>query len=258
MQLVSNTGQQREVRIPGVVNLRDVGGYPAGNRSLTRWRTLLRGGSMHGVTEGSISALHDYGIRTIVDLRRPKEIEADPQPDLGANGHQPSYHQISLLTDEIQQARRENGYLLPDVYRAILDSSQKHVGEAINTLAEPDAFPAIVRCTAGKDRTGIVIALLLRVAGVPDHTIIYDYALSQKSMESREFVEHQYQFISRTGADWEHYRSNFLISPADFMRDALEHLDSTYGGACAYLQEAGVDISTQNWLRKTLVEKRSE
>jgi protein-tyrosine phosphatase len=257
MQTEITSSCRRLHNIPGVTNLRDIGGYPAGNSALTRWGTLYRGGTMRGIGDQERRRLAEFGIRTVVDLRRANEIETDPHPDLSSNGTAVSYRNISLLTDEIQQARREYHYLLPDIYQAILDKARSQVGESIATLAEPGALPAIVRCTAGKDRTGIVIALALRTAGVPDHAIIYDYALSQKSMETEEFLAFQRTHVLEPGADWEIYRSTFLISPADFMREALAYIDTEYGSACGYLLKAGVDVSTQNHLRRSLVEPRA-
>ena len=246
--------RQRILNIPGVINLRDIGGYPAGNRAITRWGTILRSGTMNGFTPDAGDLFEDFRISTVLDLRRDEELPTDPQPDLG-NGHRAvTYRQVSLLTDQIQDARRQYGYQLPDVYRAILDKSQDQIGEAVGVLAEPGALPAIVRCTAGKDRTGLVIALLLRTVGVPDDTIAYDYALSQQCMDHPEFIEFQQAHVLDPDADWETYRKTFLISPAEFMRDALQYVDSEYGSACGYLLEAGVDLSAQNHLRQALVE----
>lgn len=256
MQSTTGTEQIRILNVPGITNLRDVGGYPAGNGALTKWGTLLRCGTMNGLSPDARQTLHGYAIRTVLDLRRDAELHIDPQPDIGNGNESVSYRQISLLTDDIEAARREHGYLLPDIYRAILDQARDQVGQAVAALAEPGALPALVRCTAGKDRTGIIIALLLRTAGVPDETIVYDYALSQKSMETPEFIAFQKTHVLARGTDWETYRSNFLISPDKFMRDALAYIDSTYGSTCGYLLKAGVDLSAQNYLRRTLVQPR--
>jgi protein-tyrosine phosphatase len=247
----------RMINVPGITNLRDVGGYPAGNGSLTRWGTLLRSGTMNGLDDSRAERLQTIGLRTIIDLRRPFEVQADPQPQILSDSGPASYVNISLLTDEIEEARRANNYLLPDLYRAMIDHAQPEIAETIGVLAEPNAFPALVRCTAGKDRTGIVVALLLRIAGVPDDTIVYDYALSQKSMETEEFIEFQKTHILARQVDWDVYRQNFLISPAEFMRDALGHIDREYGSACGYLQKIGIDVATMNHLRRVLAEPRS-
>ncbi len=248
--------EQRIINVPGVTNLRDIGGYPAGNRSLTRWKTVLRSGTMHGLNLEAAHILRAYNVRTVIDLRRPTEIQTDPQPDLGSPASGFNCRNISLLTDEIEQARRDHNLLLPDIYQWILDRARNEVGEAISSLAEPGALPAIVRCTAGKDRTGVIIALLLRIAGVPDDTIVYDYALSQKSMETDEFITFQRAHILARGSDWDYYRNNFLISPAEFMRQTLAYIDSEYGSSCGYLQQAGVDITTMNYLRQALIQSR--
>lgn len=248
----------RALNVPGVTNLRDTGGYPAGNYSLTRWGTLLRSGTMNGLNPDSAQPLLRIGLRTIIDLRRPSEVRNDPQPQIVSDSGAATYHNISLLTDDIEAARKANNYLLPEIYRAMLDQAQTEIAETISILAEPGAFPALVRCTAGKDRTGIIIALLLRVAGVPDDTIVYDYALSQKSMETEEFINFQQAHILARGNDWDHYRQNFLISPAEFMRDALAHIDNGYGSACGYLQQIGIDVVTMNHLRQTLAQPRQK
>ncbi len=112
------------------------------------------------------------GLRTIVDLRTQLEVDIAPSALDGL--HRPRPRHISLLIGDLQALPLE----LDAVYRYIIEACGKTVGEAIKVLCAPGAFPALVHCSAGKDRTGIVIALILAVLGVPDEVIAADYGLS--------------------------------------------------------------------------------
>ena len=161
----------RHLPLPGTRNLRDVGGYPAAGGRQTRWRTLLRTDSLDRLPDSSQEALVALGLRQVIDLRWPSELEEAPSV-FPASDHV-TYTNIPLLADD---PTPEVG--LAGLYRHIFDERAPQLVEVIRALLEPDGAPAVIGCAAGKDRTGVAIAIILAVCGVPRDLIVDDYALS--------------------------------------------------------------------------------
>jgi protein-tyrosine phosphatase len=237
----------RHLKLEGTYNVRDVGGYLTSDGRITRWRRLLRADGMHRLTEEAQRTLLETGLRTIVDLRRPREVEHQPNVFATATTlrylHMPLYQVV--VGDEDERTLRE-------VYRWMVEECQPQIAAVIRLLAEPDALPGLVHCTAGKDRTGVIVALLLGAVGVPAETIVADYALSAENLRG-EFTEETRRRVTAAGLDWAKYE-RLMISPAEFMRDTLDHLDERYGGVQPYLRTIGIDGEELAILRDMLTE----
>jgi len=244
-----DTGQQpsRHLQLEGTYNVRDVGGYVTGDGRSTRWRRLLRADGMHRLTPEAQQTLRDTGLRTIIDLRRPSE--AEQQPNVFATATTLRYRHMPLYQIVVGDRDERS---LGEIYRWIVDECQPQVAAVIALLTEPDALPGLVHCTAGKDRTGVIIALLLGAVGVPVETIVADYALSAEHLGSG-FVEEMRLRITAAGLDWAQYE-RLMISPAEFMHDLLAHLDTQYGGVQSYLRTIGIDGEQLAVLRANLTE----
>ena len=244
-----DTGQQpsRHLQLEGTYNVRDVGGYVTTDGRITRWRRLLRADGMHRLTAEAQRTLLDDGLRTIVDLRRPRE--AEQQPNVFATATTLRYRHMPLYQVVVGDRDERS---LDEIYRWIVDECQPQIAAVIALLTEPDALPGLVHCTAGKDRTGVIIALLLGAVGVPVETIVADYALSAEHLGSG-FVEEMRLRITAAGLDWAQYE-RLMISPAEFMHDLLAHLDTQYGGVQSYLRTIGIDDEQLAVLRTNLTE----
>ena len=244
----TQTGPRR-LALNLVYNLRDIGGYRTTDGRHTRWRVLFRSDSLHRLTPDARQELFELGLRTIIDLRYREELAGAPNVFAGSSRVQ--YHPIALyeLDDPVIAACRPQN--LDEVYRMILAHAQPQIKRVIDTLTEPGALPALAHCTAGKDRTGMVIALLLGVVGVPDETIVEDYALSGAYLGPL-LAELRAQ-AARDGLDMDWY-NRLLDSDPAIMRRTLAHLRQQYGGAEAYLRAAGVSGRQIDLLRAALVE----
>jgi protein-tyrosine phosphatase len=117
------------------------------------------------------------------------------------------------------------------MYRHVLDERLPQLVDVVRALLGPSGLPAVIGCAAGKDRTGITIAVLLSLAGVADEIVIEDYALSAGYFA----VENP----TIPAGDWRH-RPLIVDSPPEFMASALEHLDRVHGGARALLRRQGL------------------
>ena len=165
---------RRHLPVPGTLNFRDAGGYPTADGGVIAWRRLFRSDGLHRLGQGAASQLGALGLRTVVDLRTSAETQIAPSPldDLAAGGALTMH--VSLIGEDLDALPPD----LEEIYDFIVDRRGSAIAAAIRSLARPGGLPGLVHCTAGKDRTGIVVAFALAAVGVPDQIIAADYALS--------------------------------------------------------------------------------
>jgi protein-tyrosine phosphatase len=240
---------ERRLALPGTYNVRDVGGYPAAGERRTRWGVLYRADSLHHLAPEGQRALLARGVRTIVDLRYRSEL-ADT-PNVFAGSSQVAYRPLALYELDDPAVAAYQPQDLAQIYRMILDLAQPRLREVIGALAEPGALPAVVHCMAGKDRTGVVIALVLSALGVPRETVVDDYALGAATLEP--LFDELRAGAARAGYDLDWY-NRLLESNPETMRQTLDDLDRRYGGAAAYLRGIGVTAREVEHLKAQLLE----
>jgi protein-tyrosine phosphatase len=173
----------RRVELEGSFNFRDLGGYKAADGRTVRWRQLFRSDGLHRLTGADLDQLVGLGLRTVIDLRTAEEVSERgriewPAPDL-------AYHHLPML--DVLPNRDEypswvDAEFLADRYVGMLGEGTKAVTGALAILTKPSAYPAVFHCAAGKDRTGILAAVVLGLLGVADNDIVADYALSRAAM----------------------------------------------------------------------------
>jgi len=137
---------------------------------------------MHLLTEADQEKLVAYGVGTVVDLRMTMEIEATP--NVFTSSDQVAYYHRDLMAG----LKKHDFHKLPEsvdpaerfshMYRQFLSDCRDNVAKIMATLADAGDHACIYHCAGGKDRTGVISALLLGIAGVPDQTIAEDYALT--------------------------------------------------------------------------------
>ena len=174
----------RWLELAGAHNVRDLGGLPAGVRRV-RPRVLLRGDHLDGATEQDLAVLRDeVGLASIVDLRTPREAP-EPREWVGALGLARLHLPLVDLTGTTapRQVRAEFGDDLGAVYRRMLEVAAPNLVRILEFLVEDGHTPALVHCAAGKDRTGITVAVLLAAAGVEEPAIVADYAATGERLE---------------------------------------------------------------------------
>ena len=239
----------RHLGLAGTYNLRDTGGYRTLDGRTTRWRTFLRSDSLHRVPPMARTTLLNYGVRTVIDLRRSDELHV--APNVFASSSEVVYHHVSLLADSLPD-RKVAPRSLPDVYRMILEQRQEQLRQTLATLAAPGGFPAIVHCTAGKDRTGLIVALLLGLVGVPAATIVEDYALSSQYLVGT-YLEEARQRAARNGIPGNGFNTRSFARLSS-CTTTLQYLDERHGGIAAYVRRIGLSQEQCERLRHALVE----
>ena len=249
---------RRHLDLDGSYNIRDIGGYRTADGRHTRWGTFLRADSLHRLPAASQAALIDYGIRTVVDLRQTQALAE--QPDVFADSPEVAYFHHNIIGDDgpVQQTEADAMEVLRSadrivlVYSSWLDGRQRQFRDTLQTLATPEARPALYHCAGGKDRTGIISALLLGIAGVPADTIAEDYALTARYLWERFVNEPAPPEATASVQSWEEYQREFC--PPEAMLGTLEHLSDRYGGIEAYMQTIGLTNSQIDSLRDALLD----
>jgi protein-tyrosine phosphatase len=240
----------RVLALAGTYNLRDVGGYPTEHGRRTRWRRLFRSDSLHRLAEPEQATLVGMGLRTVIDLRYERELT--DSPNVFAASASVRYLNLPLVAGS-SEGRREVEYpSLEELYRRIVDTRSAELVAIFSALAAHGALPALLHCTAGKDRTGVVVALLLRVLGVDADTIAADYSATEAHLAGEFMVNFRRETEAR-GIDWQMYEK-LLGCPPEFMLRLLEYVDDAHGGIDEYLARAGLAREQIEALRAALVE----
>ena len=228
----------RHLPLDGTRNVRDVGGYTASNGRRMRWRTLLRSDELTRLPDHARRQLEALGVRQVIDLRWPEELLQAPNAFRRSAAIR--YRSVPLLADD---PTPHVG--LAGMYRHVFDQRAPQLAEVVRALLEDDGLPAVIGCAAGKDRTGVTIALLLDIAGVPTEVIVEDYALSAGYFAQP--VTHM------DPHDWR-YPPLAVDSPPEYMAGALEHLRRNQGGSRALLRREGIADADLDRLADRLTE----
>jgi protein-tyrosine phosphatase len=239
----------RMIALEGAVNFRDLGGYEAADGMQTRWRTLFRADGLGELTEGDLSVLRHLGIRTVIDLRSGSELE---RGRFDVDAHPVAFHHFPFI-DELPDAQdfdRKPG-LLGTQYLEIVRDAGGQILAALDVLASTDALPAVFHCTAGKDRTGVLSAVVLSLLGVDEPTVVADYALSGAAMLAlRAKLIAKYPEGRET---LENIDEVFSADPVQMER-LLDHLEEQYGSVAAYVDGLGAGPGLVQSLRAGLLE----
>lgn len=242
----------RHLPAKGAYNIRDLGGYKTVNGLIVPWRRFLRADSLHRLADGEAERLFDEGLRRVVDLRTAEELTTAPNPFAAY----PGVHFVNLpmfddLSPALMAKTAANDKLLA-FYLAAIDTRKDAIRDIMADMAEADSGAVLFNCTAGKDRTGIIAALLLGLAGVGRDQIIADYAMTADYIPDlvAEFLE-----LSRQrGGDVVAY-AKMLESPQATMAATLDRLESEYGSVPRYLSHIGLADAEITRLKERLTAK---
>ncbi len=232
---------QRHLKLAGCHNLRELGGYTTSDGKQTQWSTLLRSDSLHRLPVSSQQQLLDYGVRTIIDLRTPSEVNRKEYAL--SNASEIKYFNLPLIEDRSQvESIKEKQLFEHNCF--FLEERQPQIKTILETIAT-EKTTIVIHCSAGKDRTGIIIALLLAVADVPVATIAEDYHKSDR------YLAPLYSSI-RKQAIKEGF-VHLLESPPQTIIDIFAYLDRHYGGVNQYLENIGINLETSSLLKTILL-----
>jgi protein-tyrosine phosphatase len=248
------------VDVEGTLNLRDVGGYPTADGGRVRTGLVFRSDHLNLVTDAGLAALAGLGLRTVIDLRFEREVAQQPSrlpagptivrahPD-GMEAADQAGMLEQILAGELTEFTAEDFALH---YRRMVSDGVGMIVTVLTHVAKADRLPLLFHCTAGKDRTGLTAAVLLRLLGVDDDWVRRDYWLTNPYRTERRLAE-MTPVLAEAGIDIERVKALF-VAEVDVLGAALDYIDA-HGGTEAYLVAHGLDAEVPDRLRRLLVEQ---
>jgi protein-tyrosine phosphatase len=231
----------RQLNWPDCRNVRDLGGLPTADGGRIRSGALIRADSLQYLSADGVDAVRRAAVSRVLDLRADSEAGRFPTPfandplglrvpvqDLADGPHGPSTI-IGVCID-------------------MLDRRREHFALAVAAIAEAPPGAVVVHCYGGKDRTGMVVALALSVAGVPDEEIVADYVLTRERL-APWLAE---QLAAEPDKSLHAEMIEFRDTRAESIVAILDHLDRKYGGPEAYLRMAGLTTTQLTSLKARL------
>jgi len=214
-------------------NFRDLGGYATTDGRTVRWRRLYRSDALSKLRGADWNRFLALGVRTVIDLRYPWEIESRGRvPDHDGQ----AYHNLCIEHRPYDQAALQPSVelvaYLGDRFAEVAADGVKELRRVLELVADEASAPLVFHCAAGKDRTGIVAALVLALLGVPEDDIAADFALTGLATE-RFVADWRANNPDRTLV-WPHYGH----APPELMRRFLADLAARYGSVPAYARDA--------------------
>jgi protein-tyrosine phosphatase len=243
---------ERVLPLSGAFNFRDLGGYATVDGRVTRWRRLFRSDALHAITPEDLKVLNSLGVATVIDLRSRGEIEYTGRGLLG-----------SSLVNLIEVHTCNDSFLgrapsppafdapLDEVYWHYLTSDSEKFVRALRELGRLENYPVVVSCFFGKDRTGVLAALVLECVGVGRELVIEDYALSATRMGCITQRLSEDPIYAET---LERTPQSKLSAYPDTMRTFLERLETNFGGARTWALRSGISSEELDQLCLALLE----
>lgn len=235
-----------ETDIEGLTNFRELGGLELAGGGETRHGILARSEGLVHVQTQALSQLHDMGVTCIVDLRSDAESESAPDPQVpGATMVRIPLLGGDMLHRDLKQWNAIKDMTAEDIlhgmYFSMIAQEGRALTRAVRTIAHVDGDGmALVHCTAGKDRTGLAVALALDAAGVRREAIIEDYALSHTMLSGVWETGVLSALAARNIRIPDNIEPLLTMSPAPLMNDVLDDIDRNYGRVDQYLIANGM------------------
>ena len=234
---------RRELAWDGCLNVRDLGGHRTSEGRETRYGAVVRADSIRQLSDDGWRALVDYGVRTVIDLRSDDERAADPPAELPVRvrhvplmeANEREWREIEPELETATRAAPDAASATRDVYLVFLDHFRRNFAAGVRAVGRAGEGGVVVHCVAGKDRTGLLTAFLLHVAGVDTDAIAADYALSEERLRPR----HE-ESLAAAVTDEERERLRRIAqTPAAAIVGVFDELERRYGSVTAYLRAAG-------------------
>ncbi|MBB4737087.1 protein tyrosine/serine phosphatase [Actinoplanes octamycinicus] len=239
----------RNLGFSATYNFRDVGGYRGLDDRRVRWRRLFRADSLHRIGDADAAAFTALGVRTVIDLRRPTEVERFGRVH---ERYGLDYRNLVLKHIDWEEVEHPEGTdherWLADRYLNFAEDGREGILDSLRLIADPTAAPVVVHCMAGKDRTGTICALTLSLLGVSDEDIAADYALTTEAMAPLT------AYLLEKAPESIQGNEHMFDSPPAAMLLFLDDLRALHGSVEGYVREIGLTDAEITSLRRHLLE----
>jgi protein-tyrosine phosphatase len=227
----------RRLTFEGCFNFRDLGGYRTADGRVVHPRRVYRADGPHALTDADVLQLGSLELATILDLRTVEELGRGRYVTYVSDVVDHHLPMLDVVPDTDDLPKWVDAGVVADRYRTMLDNAQESVAEILAVLSDPSAYPAMFHCSAGKDRTGVIAALLLGMLGVPDDTIIADYAMSGAAMQ--HLVEYYKRTYPGSTELLERLAPAMVAAHPDTMRALIEGIRRDFGTFDGYAEAVG-------------------
>lgn len=235
-----------QVKIRSCPNFRDLGGYKKKSGGFTRYSKIYRSDCLSKLVEEDIALISKHNIRCVIDLRFSNELEDRPNPLNGREGFE--YYNVSLKDG--LYSNNFDSYMavsMGNMYISLIDEASGEIAQVFRILAEHEDCGTVFHCHAGKDRTGVIAAMILLLAGVSKEDIISNYAVSYELL--KELIEIDLEKIKSMGIK---IMEHTLLSEPENMEMFLSHLEEKYLSVENYLLKIGLTQSEINKVKNIL------
>lgn len=241
--------RRRHLECDGAFNLRDLGGYATSDGRRVRTGVVFRADGLHRIPPGRAHALDHLGWRTVIDLRTKAEVAAGAFRGGGVDVINLPILRTTWGVPEVTDI--DPVAYLSTHYLQMLEEGAAAIAAAMVILGSPVRLPAVFHCSAGKDRTGVLAALVLSALGVPDDIVAADYHLSATA------VDRLVTWLTATKPDLSEEMSRqpraLLSCPPEAMHTFLHATRERYGSIDGYLAGIGVHADDLQRLRAVLL-----
>ena len=239
----------RLIPLQGSFNFRDLGGYPGRDGRPTRWRRLFRADALHELTSEDVDRIQGLGLRTVVDLRTERELARTGRGPL--EPEDVAFHHLAVVQEGIRVDGTSDGVAereavaapapagddLAERYLWYLEVGRHALVEALTLLGGDEHYPLVFHCAAGKDRTGVLAALILEIVGVDREVIVADYVITAERLR---FIMDRWLADPEFAERMAKVPASRLSVEAATMEGFLDHLRARFGGARSWALSAGV------------------
>ena len=246
--MLSEQHTKRHLLMEGALNVRDIGGYATQHGKITSWRKVVRSDNLDAITEADQLQLQNYPVGTVIDLRTGWEVEK--YPDLMSKVETVTYRNLPLYDLDLIEGFKPLVTML-DINQYILEKAQPQLRAILEQIADTAPDKAVLlHCSAGKDRTGLIITLLLALVGVAPSDIAEDYTLTNHYLAPK--VAQWRQVALAQGKDMAQFEIDTMAYP-ETMLDTLAWLEEAYGDVRHYLESIGLSEDSLAKLEARLV-----
>lgn len=259
--MVANLDNRR-IKLKGAYNFRDLGGYSTSDGKRLSWGKFFRSDNLARLTKDDLNRLKKLNIKLIIDLRTKEERLAEPSRLTGLNGINVKNLEISGGDRGYREIKRKIFYgkldgidlekELLNAYRRVVTGYKQELKSFFNSLLEPSAYPMLVHCNAGKDRTGVIVALALSALDVSRETIMNDYMLSKTYLQPMlTKMVLKLRLFSFFRADIVQFKKIF-DTRADFLNTTFTAIEHNFGSTKSFLESLGIDQEKCKYLKSIL------